>query len=255
MARFLIGVLALAAAIAAPTSLWAEDEVSDSEIGRSFVATLREKLDGGELKQGVQIVVRVDEGTVWIEGNVTTQEQQRMLLDIARRILGVRLVVNQLKVTSPKSPSRPAKMSQPSVARASANMPAPANPESAWSAWRSQAKQVADLTVQSIKSKQEAGKLKGFDVIVYVLFGRTVHPHGNTIHLHGKVANKQTRDTLLNTLRGQLGVSVSDFTEIAKEGTDLPDKVTSRAAWKMDATHPRQLNWDADWWQLNFKSK
>jgi osmotically-inducible protein OsmY len=269
MARLLFGTLALAAAVAAPGSLWAEDAKSDSEIARAIVTALKEKQDAGELS-GFHIGVSVDHGDVWMNGDVATREHQSMVLEIARHVPGVLQVVNDLKVISPESTSPPSKKPQADeksrphekpqeakkpqphekprtfVAPASADMTASTSPDSSW---QPRGKRIADRIVESIKSKQKAGELTGFDVVVCLGFG-------NAVYLQGKVANEKTREALLKTVRNQPEIHfVHDLTQIAEEETKLPDKATSRASNVPSFRSRQELPWDDGWWQLDFKAK
>jgi len=103
--------------------------------------------------------------------------------------------------------------------------------------------------VEAIRSEQAAGRLKGFDIIV----GIVESAWSKTVHLHGRVANKQTRDTLLDIARGQPGVSgVVDFTVIVGE-RDLPDKVALCVSDMSKLSCCCHVNWDLR--HLKFKSK
>jgi len=58
----------------------------------------------------------VDEGTVWLSGRVASEQQQAKALDVARRIGGVKQVVNELTIS--EAPSRPLFAAQSSPAPA-----------------------------------------------------------------------------------------------------------------------------------------
>ena len=98
MRRLMVGLLMAAIGGMSVTGVLADDQ----EIARSIVEGLRVKQQQGQLK-GFNIGVRVDNGDVWIEGQVAEPSQQSMVLDTARRIPGVKQVVNGIQVT-PEEP-------------------------------------------------------------------------------------------------------------------------------------------------------
>ncbi len=269
MARLLLGTLALTAAVAVPGSLWAKDAKSDSEIARAIVTAIKEKQDAGELT-GFHIDVAVDHGDVWVNGGVATREHLTMVLEIARHVPGVLQVVNDLEVISPESTSPPSKKNQADeksrpheklpetkkpqflekpqafVAPASTDMTAATSPDSRW---QSRGKGITDQIVESIESKQKAGELTGFDVVLCLGFV-------NTAYLQGKVANEKTRKALVETVRNQPEIRfVHDLTEIAEERTKLPDKATARDSNVPSYHVRRELRCDDGWRQSDFEPK
>jgi hypothetical protein len=69
----------------------------DSQIARQIIERLQVEKRAGNLK-GFNIDLQVDEGTVWMSGKLSSEQQRAKALDIARRIPGVKQVVNDLKV-------------------------------------------------------------------------------------------------------------------------------------------------------------
>jgi len=69
----------------------------DQEIARVIVEKLQAEKSNGNLK-GFSIDLQVEEGTVWMSGRVASPEHQAKALDIARRVAGVKQVVNDLEV-------------------------------------------------------------------------------------------------------------------------------------------------------------
>jgi osmotically-inducible protein OsmY len=92
MRKFFVS-LAIGLATVAPS--WAQAD--DEQIAQEIIDKLQTKKDAGELK-GFNIDLEVDSGTVWLSGSVATPEQQKIAIDIARRVSGVEKVVNRLKV-------------------------------------------------------------------------------------------------------------------------------------------------------------
>ena len=72
-------------------------QADDAQIARQITSQLRQQQMSQNL-QGFRIGVQVDRGTVTMMGRVSSSEQGQLALEIARRIPGVRLVVNDLKV-------------------------------------------------------------------------------------------------------------------------------------------------------------
>ena len=69
----------------------------DAKIAQEVAAKLRAKKQSKELKN-FHIGVKVEDGRVWMKGQVASPQQQAVALDIARRVRGVKLVVNDLSV-------------------------------------------------------------------------------------------------------------------------------------------------------------
>lgn len=70
---------------------------SDGELAQRIVAKFNRQRASGAL-QGFDVDLRVDQGTVWLSGRVTSPQQRNLVLDIARREQGVVQVVNDLTV-------------------------------------------------------------------------------------------------------------------------------------------------------------
>lgn len=93
--------MALAALIAVPAT------ADDLEIANKIAAKLSQKQKEKVLKD-FRISVDVDEGVAWVSGHVKTEEQRHDVLEITRRVKGVKLVVNDLAVGAEKSTETPA---------------------------------------------------------------------------------------------------------------------------------------------------
>lgn len=72
----------------------------DRRIGKELSQRLQELKDSGQL-HGFGIAVHVENGYVWLKGRVGSTGQQQTTLDLARRIPGVRQVINDLSVGEP----------------------------------------------------------------------------------------------------------------------------------------------------------
>jgi len=71
--------------------------VNDQVIAQMITAKLKGLKDSGKLR-GFGINMQVDKGTVWLKGRVSSDEQQALVLDVARRIGGVEQVINDLEI-------------------------------------------------------------------------------------------------------------------------------------------------------------
>lgn len=101
MRRYVFRLAILSLAALAPTAVRADDQ----EIAQQIVQKLQAEKQAGTLK-GFSIDLSVEEGTVWLSGRVTDPTQQAKALDIARRIPGVKQVVNDLTVAPAATTSR-----------------------------------------------------------------------------------------------------------------------------------------------------
>ena len=78
----------------------------DAAIARKVAEKLRYQQEQKAL-QGFHITVKVEEGTVWMLGDVANTDQRDMALSAARRVKGVKLVVNDLDVAATEAPTAP----------------------------------------------------------------------------------------------------------------------------------------------------
>jgi len=113
-------------------------QADDQQIAQQIIERLQAEKKAGALK-GFSIDLQVDEGTVWLSGRVASEQQQAKALDLARRIGGVKQVVNDLTVAEPPAktavaaqPAQPAN-SQQELANMVAAGPIPASENRAFS--------------------------------------------------------------------------------------------------------------------------
>jgi hypothetical protein len=90
-------ILALGLALMS-TSVRADDNSIAQEISQRLEQKKQESL-----LQGFRISMKVEDGTVYMGGHVANESQRDVALDVARRVAGVKLVVNDLKVGSENS--------------------------------------------------------------------------------------------------------------------------------------------------------
>jgi hypothetical protein len=96
MRRYVFGLAILALAVAGPLAARGDDQ----QIAQQIVQKLQQEKRSGGLK-GFNIELQVEEGTVWMSGRVANADQQALALDVARRIGGVKQVVNDLSIAAP----------------------------------------------------------------------------------------------------------------------------------------------------------
>src|SRR5690242_5603192 len=99
MRRFVFSFAIIAIASWLPTAVRA-DQQQDKQIAQTVIQRLQKEKEAGRLK-GFSIDLQVENGTLWLSGRVTSQEQQAAALDVARRVPGVKQVVNDLSIAAP----------------------------------------------------------------------------------------------------------------------------------------------------------
>jgi hypothetical protein len=98
MRRYVFRLAILALAVIGPSVVRGDDQ----EIAQQIVEKLQAHKQAGTLK-GFSIDLSVEEGTVWMSGHVSNEQQQTTALGIAQRIPGVKQVVNDLSVQTPSA--------------------------------------------------------------------------------------------------------------------------------------------------------
>jgi len=127
MRRFVFSFAMLVIASCLPVAARA-DQQQDKQIAQSVIQRLQKEKEAGRLK-GFSIDLQVENGTLWLSGRVTSKEQQAAALDVARRVAGVKQVVNDLSIAAPKSTNTLVAQSRTvgsGVTPAAAASPAPA---------------------------------------------------------------------------------------------------------------------------------
>lgn len=90
MQRSILGWAVLVALVCLPQWGWADDQ----QIAQQIADSLR---SSGQLRQ-YSIGVKYNEGTAWLSGRVTDQQQLAAAMQVAKQTPNVRRVVNQLEV-------------------------------------------------------------------------------------------------------------------------------------------------------------
>ncbi len=72
---------------------------TDEQLAETIIGKLRTQKERGTLRN-FDVDVQVNQGVVWISGRVASDTQQSLVLDVSRRVRGVKQVVNDLHVSS-----------------------------------------------------------------------------------------------------------------------------------------------------------
>lgn len=113
MRRFVYGCAMLTIATCLPMAAKA-DQQQDKQIAQQVIQRLQTEKTAGRLK-GFNIDLQVENGTLWLSGRVTSKEQQDKALDIARRVPGVKQVVNDISIAAPAVAKAPTPVAKPTV--------------------------------------------------------------------------------------------------------------------------------------------
>jgi hypothetical protein len=200
-----------------------------------------------------------------MKGSVSSLDQQRLALDVARRIQGVEKVVNQLKVEgdaksatgrtpvaapnpnvrpAPAAAVRPTPAAATPVAAAPAATPVAATPEVAApvAAGKSDEELLSDV-LNRLQAVKKSGQLKGFKL--------DVHTEGGVVWLSGRVADAAQQQTVIDVVRRVTGVKqvVNDLAISAEspvaptsgvaEGTGVPQMAPAAPAMRTAQVAPQ----------------
>ena len=140
MRRFLTGFMVAAVTAVVPALALADNQEVAKQIARN--------LDNSGQLSGYKIGVKYQDGTVWLRGQVTSQEQMKTALTLVFQTQGVTRVVNELSANAPvvsvSTPSWSQLAAQQAKADNSPSTPARENP------LRRQAAPVADQQPEQI---------------------------------------------------------------------------------------------------------
>jgi len=112
MRRYVFRLVLLSCAVLGMSTARGDDQ----QIAQQILTKLQAEKQAGALK-GFSIDLQVDEGTVWLSGRVASSEQQAKALDLARRVPGVKQVVDDLTIAAP-APKNVASRPAPTPAQA-----------------------------------------------------------------------------------------------------------------------------------------
>jgi osmotically-inducible protein OsmY len=155
-----------------------DDSMADAKrIATEIIDKLRQEKESGNLRK-FGIEVEVDHGVVWLKGSVSSASQQKRVLDIARRVSGVKQVGNDLAIN--EATTVPVSLRLDDT--------------------------IAQEVVQLLERYKQHGHLQRF--------GIDVHVENASVWLTGYVADDAQRDLVLEAARHVSGVEevVNDLT-------------------------------------------
>lgn len=223
MRRFFVG-LAITAMLGMIPS---QGRADDRQISQSIVKGLQAEQKNENLR-GFDIDLEVDDGDVYLRGTVSSTEQEELAVDIARRVEGVRQVINELEIKemkptresssdessdneSSREPSRTESRTitkAPSVLSSLKKVSTPVSrhieaeevslEESPAIDSTDQSRELANQIIARLKREKSAGRLQGFSIDVEVENG--------VAWLNGKVANAEQQTRVLESVRRVPGV-------------------------------------------------
>jgi osmotically-inducible protein OsmY len=175
---------------------------TDDEIAQALATTLRQKKTAGSLK-GFDIGLSVANGSVTLDGHVSSAEQRRLAETLARGTPGVREVVNEIVVKAPPAAKADSPAAEPQKK---------AGPTDA---------QIAQKVISELKRCQDSGRLKGFGIDLLVKDGVAT--------LNGRVASAEQRG---------LACDIAERTDGVKEVIDRLTVVAPPADRLAEETKP-----------------
>jgi osmotically-inducible protein OsmY len=176
MRRLFLGVATFA--LATMTLSWAL--AGDQDIAKQITERLKQEQDAGNLR-GFNINLKVAEGSVRLEGQVSSEEQQRLVTSTARQVEGVKNIINDLVIQAEET----AQEASPAAASAK-----PAAVDDA---------AIAAQIARNLSEKKDAGLLKGFSVDVQVKNGE--------VTMKGAVTSLEQRALALQAAESVTGVT------------------------------------------------
>ena len=147
------------------------------------------------------IDIQVDKGTLWLKGELASEEHRHTVLEIARRISGVKQVVNELSIKKQAVIVEPSLASQPeeSVAPATSRRPSEVEPIVTEAiAAKNRSQEITDEVLRRLATQKELGALREFGIDVQV--------DNQVVWMSGYVANEQQRTLALDMARRVSGV-------------------------------------------------
>lgn len=183
MRRFLFGVVIASVTAAMPA--WAFG--GDREIAQTVMAELQQHKAAGELK-GFDIDLKVEDGIVYLTGEVASQAQREIVEHAAINEVGQANLVTDLRVKD----SQPVAVSRQTMVMPVASMEESSQPSAGDMA-------VTDKIIDRLQQSKSSGALRGFDLDVSTVQG--------DVWLKGTVANQAQKDLVLDIARRTQGVS------------------------------------------------
>lgn len=176
MRRFLFGVVIASVTVAVPTLALG----GDREIAKTVMSELQQYKSAGQLK-GFDINLKVEDGVVYLSGEVANREQRSLIAQAAASAAGSKNVVDEIQVRTVKTePVQPA-----------SDIELPVSPSD-------QDATITDSIVEALSQAKSAGDLRGFDLDVSTVNG--------DVWIRGSVSNQRQKALVLEAARQTVGV-------------------------------------------------
>lgn len=192
MRRFLLGVVIASATAAMPL----EAHGGDREIAKNVMTELQQFQDAGQLK-GFDINMKVEDGVVYLTGEVATSRQRSMIVRSAAKAAGSENVVNEIQIRS-------------SQQEATDVLPASGSEQSDTPSDQDRA--ITDAIYERLAEAKQAGKLRGFNLDISTVRG--------DVWVRGHVTSDRTKAMVLDIARRTRGVVqvIDDLSVAGKNG-------------------------------------
>lgn len=188
MRRFLFGVVIASITAAVPS--WALG--GDREIAEGIMSQLKQAKSEGMLK-GFDLDLKVEQGVVYLTGNVRSAAQHALVVDAVEHTAGVAELVDDLKIsgdTAKRSQSVKGSGFGSSVVTASADEYAPQPTQNDVA--------ITDTIINKLQQQKQAGALRGFDLDVTTTDGDVL--------VKGRVNSQAQKNLVLDIARRVRGV-------------------------------------------------
>ncbi len=190
MRRFLFGVVIASVTAAMPA--WAFG--GDREIAQSVMTELKQQKSAGNLK-GFDIDLKVEDGVVYLTGEVASATQRQIVTDAALQAVGRNELVNEIRVKGAELKQVVARKIQPVASNAVA--PASTTERSSQPSQADMA--ITDTVIGRLQQSKAQGVLRGFELDVSTV--------GGDVWLRGKVANEGQKAHIIDVARRTRGVA------------------------------------------------
>lgn len=208
MRRFLIS--AMIASITAGVPGWAL--AGDRDIAKAVLGELEQYKQAGHL-EGFDIKVKVNDGVVYLTGDVKSRQQRSIVSAAAVRAAGQENVVNDIRIKDPQAMTQVQPASNVEVTE-------PAT---------SQDMRITDSIYDSLSQAKAAGSLRGFDLDISTIEG--------DVWIRGSVSSDNQKSLVLDVARRTRGVArvidevvVKQSSLVRPVSTNVPEPPTSTLA-------------------------
>jgi osmotically-inducible protein OsmY len=249
MRRFFLGLAIIAALGVVPCKA----RGNDRQIAQKIVEGLQEYKEKGELK-GINIDLQVEEGAVYLKGQVASTEQEELAVDVARHIEGVTKVYNELEIIESKSATAKVKdetrLRPTSIASKAKKSAEPSRldtdiepaVETEAKTQAPDSRELAQRIYARLKDEKDSGRLKGFALDLEV-------EHG-VAWLKGTVATAEQQSRVLEVVRRVPGVTQVvngiTITSAPKAPDNLAQQVLERLQAKKNSGELKDFRLDVE---------